>query len=136
MDDTKTMNIASIRDELPPGGQTRWSNMLNGAGNGGMIAGGALAGFNIAKNSYTHKKFTIEQAGHFGMVGTGIIVAATVLGAVHGRHEGEQIRQYREAVTNKIDNLNQEITGNRQKIEELTRMVHEKAEGHHHGQPR
>lgn len=116
---------ASTIPDLPPPGQARWSTVLNGVGNGAMIAGGLLYGSELAYK-LTQKKPISKTYQIVSLVGTGI---GAVIGGLHGITEANQIQQYREAVTGKINALEQQAAVDRDKIRELYQAVQQHA-GH------
>lgn len=125
----------TLLDDLPPGGQTRFSSVFGAIGNYAMI--GTLGAVAIKQ---VHKIYTKDphalKFDKITAVGAGLVGALSLAGIVHGQKEADNIQNYREAVANKVDYMGREIRANRQKIEELTRKVHEKAEGHGQAHPR
>lgn len=112
----------SIHKELPPGGQTRWSTMLNGMGNGAMLAGGGL--FVVRQGlSRFGDAAKDPNAGLFGMSGVIVTCVGGLIGAVHGLVEGKQIQNYRKAIAERIDVLESQAQSDQRKIEELYRQV-------------
>jgi hypothetical protein len=128
--DTTTDDKTTLLDDLPPGGQTRFSTVVGAVGNYGLIGTlGALAlkqGHKIATKDPTALKFDKITG-----ISAAVIGVLSIGGLIHGFKEADDIQNYRESVAKKIDGLGREITADREKIAELTRAVHAKAEGHH-----
>lgn len=128
-------NPNTLLDDLPPGGQTRFSTVFGAIGNYGMIATGLAYGgrqaYYLATKNPNALKFDRITSISLGMVALG-----SVIGTIHGFNEANNIQNYREAVANKIDALAHEAQGNREKIAELTRAVQKQAEDHHQTQSR
>ena len=125
--DTK---IDSIKDDLPPGGQTKFSTIMNGVGNYSMLLGGGLFVGKQAYNLFTPKP-TGTPMDKWAIAGIALAAVGAVIGAVHGSVEATNIQRYREAIADKIDGLNREVKADKAKIQDLYNKV--QAQAQHQG---
>ncbi|MFM9890388.1 MAG: hypothetical protein ACKVOE_07120 [Rickettsiales bacterium] len=115
-----------ITSQLPPYGLTRWSTVLNGAGNGAMLAGGILYGSEIAYK-LAGKKPISQAYKTISLIGTSV---GAVIGGLHGIAEAKHIQEFRETVAEKINHLEQQAAVDQDKIRELYQAVQHHAAPH------
>jgi hypothetical protein len=116
--------IDSIKDDLPPGGQTVFSSVFGAIGNYAMVGMAvAWSGHKLFKlaNKTASENVPIQLT-------VGVTTVGAVLGAIHGLVEAKNIKRYREAVADTIDGLNRELKTDKVKINELYKQVQDHAQ--------
>lgn len=110
----------TLIDDLPSGGQTRFSTIFGAIGNYGMIGAGVSYGLTLVNNTLTKNHKPMDK---MTKIGLGITGVGVVLGAFHGVVEANSIQHYREAVANKIDGLEKRVITDHEKITQLYETV-------------
>jgi len=116
----------TLVNDLPPGGQTRFTSITGAIGNYGMIAGAGVFGAKLIVNHFKKNHQPIDK---WGMATIGATCVGSVFGILHGVKEANDIQHYREAVAGKIDELQRHAKADKAKITELYQRVQDQEHG-------
>ncbi len=121
----QTVTAETLQEQLPTPESSQMTHLLNGMGNGAMLAGAAAYAVKFGTDLIIRRKLPT--------IGEGFVLGITALGgvwgAMHGMREGAQINNYRRTVSNEVGLLREKTAEQERNLKALKDALDAKERG-------